>query len=44
MNEPEPFEDEKLVNPWIALLPLVLVGVFNKVFTVADSAVLRNHA
>jgi H+/gluconate symporter-like permease len=35
VNEPEPFEDEELVNPWIALLPLVLVGVFNKVFTVA---------
>ncbi len=35
VNEPEPFEDEKLVNPWIALLPLVVVGVFNKVFTVA---------
>ena len=35
VNEPEPFDDEKLVNPWIALLPLVLVGVFNKVFTVA---------
>ena len=35
VNEPEPFEDEKLVNPWIALLPLILVGVFNKVFTVA---------
>ena len=35
VNEPEPFEDEKLVNPWIALLPLVLVGVFNKLFTVA---------
>ena len=34
VNEPEPFEDEKLVNPWMALLPLVLVGVFNKVFTV----------
>ena len=35
VNEPEPFDAEKLVNPWIALLPLVLVGVFNKVFTVA---------
>ena len=35
VNEPEPFEDEKLVNPWIALLPLIVVGVFNKVFTVA---------
>ena len=28
-NEPEPFEDEKLPNPWIALLPLVVVGVAN---------------
>ncbi len=37
VNEPEPFEDEKLVNPWIALLPLLAVGVFNKVFTVAIS-------
>ena len=35
VNEPEPFDAEKLVNPWIALLPLILVGVFNKVFTVA---------
>ena len=26
-NEPEPFEDEKLPNPWIALSPLVVVGV-----------------
>ena len=34
VNEPEPFEDEKLANPWIALLPLIVVGVFNKVFTV----------
>ena len=34
VNEPKPFEDEKLVNPWIALLPLIVVGVFNKVFTV----------
>jgi H+/gluconate symporter-like permease len=32
-NEPEPFEDEKLPNPWIAILPLVLVGVSNFVFT-----------
>ena len=35
VNEPEPFEDEQLVNPWIALLPLIVVGAFNKVFTVA---------
>lgn len=33
VNEPEPFEDEKLANPFIALLPLVVVGVMNKVFT-----------
>jgi H+/gluconate symporter-like permease len=32
-NEPEPFEAEKLPNPWLALLPLILVGVLNKVFT-----------
>jgi H+/gluconate symporter-like permease len=34
VNEPEPFEHEKLANPWIAILPLILVGVMNKVFTV----------
>src|SRR6187455_1240680 len=28
-NEPEPFEAEKLPNPWIALLPLVIVGAAN---------------
>jgi H+/gluconate symporter-like permease len=28
-NEPEPFEAEKLPNPWIALLPLVVVGIAN---------------
>ncbi|MCD6026334.1 MAG: citrate transporter family protein [Solimicrobium sp.] len=33
LNEPEPLVQEKLVNPFIALLPLVLVGVLNKVFT-----------
>jgi len=33
VNEPEPFTQEKLPNPWIALAPLVLVGVANKVFT-----------
>jgi H+/gluconate symporter-like permease len=32
-NEPEPFEAEKLPNPWIAISPLVLVGVSNFVFT-----------
>ena len=32
-NEPEPFEAEKLPNPWIALSPLVVVGVMNFVLT-----------
>ena len=32
-NEPEPFEDERLPHPLVALSPLVLVGVLNKVFT-----------
>jgi H+/gluconate symporter-like permease len=38
VNEPEPFESAKLANPLIAILPLVLVGVMNKVFTVAIPA------
>ncbi|MEN3373189.1 GntP family permease [Dechloromonas sp. ZS-1] len=33
VNEPEPFEHEKLANPLIAILPLVLVGVTNWAFT-----------
>jgi H+/gluconate symporter-like permease len=33
VNEPEPFGEEILPNPWIALAPLVIVGVMNKVFT-----------
>ena len=33
VNEPEPFAEEKLPNPWLALAPLVVVGVMNKVFT-----------
>jgi H+/gluconate symporter-like permease len=32
-NEPEPFEAEKLPNAWIALLPLVVVGVSNFILT-----------
>ena len=40
-NEPEPFEEEKLPNPWIALAPLVMVGVANFVLTHADPARLR---
>jgi H+/gluconate symporter-like permease len=33
INEPEPFSQENLPNPWIAVAPLVIVGVMNKVFT-----------
>src|SRR6201997_479519 len=33
VNEPEPFEEKKLPNPWIALAPLVVVGVANFVLT-----------
>ncbi len=32
-NEPEPFAGGRLAHPLIALLPLVLVGVANKLFT-----------
>ena len=32
-NEPEMIADEKLVHPLIAILPLIMVGVMNKVFT-----------
>lgn len=34
-NEPEPAPEGELANPVIAILPLVFVGVLNKVFTVA---------
>jgi H+/gluconate symporter-like permease len=33
INEPVPFENVRLPHPLIALLPLLLVGVGNKVFT-----------
>jgi len=33
VNEPEPFPTEKLPNPWLAVAPLVIVGVMNKLFT-----------
>jgi H+/gluconate symporter-like permease len=32
-NEPAPFVDERLAHPLLAILPLVLVGVSNKLFT-----------
>lgn len=34
LNEPTPFIEEKLPNPYLALIPLLLVGVMNKVFTI----------
>src|SRR3954462_14555797 len=33
VNEPEPFEEKDLPNPWIAVSPLVVVGVANFVLT-----------
>src|SRR3954469_8580158 len=35
LNEPEPYEAEKLPNAWIAILPLVVVGVANFILTYA---------
>jgi len=34
LNEPEPLAQDKLPNPVLAILPLIAVGVFNKVFTI----------
>ena len=33
-NEPEEISKEQLANPLVAILPLIVVGVLNKVFTV----------
>ena len=35
LQEPEPFAGDRLANPWLAILPLVMVGVVNKALTVA---------
>ena len=35
LNEPAPFEQQSLPSPLLALLPLLMVGVMNKVFTLA---------
>jgi H+/gluconate symporter-like permease len=35
VNEPEPFEEKDLPSPWIAVLPLLVVGVANFVLTFA---------
>ncbi|MEO6228010.1 MAG: GntP family permease [Thermomonas sp.] len=34
LNEPAPFTGGKLANPLIAILPLLIVGIVNKAFTV----------
>jgi len=34
LNEPEEFTGGPLANPWIAILPLLLVAISNKLFTV----------
>ncbi len=34
LEEPEPVSESRLASPWIALLPLIVVGILNKVFTV----------
>ena len=33
VNEPAPYAGEKLPNPWVAVIPLVVVFVLNRVFT-----------
>lgn len=33
INEPEPVAAETLASPWVALLPLIVVGVANKLLT-----------
>ncbi|SDU29589.1 H+/gluconate symporter [Verrucomicrobium sp. GAS474] len=35
LNEPEPFDRRAIPHPLLALLPLLLVGIMNKAFTVA---------
>jgi H+/gluconate symporter-like permease len=40
INEPEPVEDKGLAHPAVAILPLIVVGVMNKVFT---SLVVANY-
>ncbi len=35
LNEPTPFTDERMPNPWLAVAPLVIVAILNKFFTAA---------
>ncbi len=45
LNEPEAFSGERLANPWIAILPLLLVGISNKLLTMAILAYYgKEHA
>ncbi len=44
LNEPEPFEAEALPNPWIAVAPLVVVGVTNFILTQSGASGLRRQA
>jgi H+/gluconate symporter-like permease len=39
VNEPEPYTDTHLPNPWIATLPLVVVWVLNYVFTMRMTSI-----
>jgi H+/gluconate symporter-like permease len=34
-NEPDNIDDEQLISPYLAILPLLLVGILNKYFTIA---------
>lgn len=38
LNEPEPISEEGLPNAWVAISPLVVVGVMNKALTLAIPA------
>ena len=40
INEPEPFSDELLPNPWLAIAPLVLVAGLNKLIATRDSTMV----
>ena len=43
INEPDPVPEESLVNPVVAILPLIVVGVANKVFTLDSRASTAAH-
>jgi H+/gluconate symporter-like permease len=44
INETEIEKFQKLMNPWIAALPLIVVGVMNKVFTIVTPLILQKDA